>query len=125
MSNHFPEALNQHPFALNLYTLTHELLLLIIWLPVAGVGFLVALWVLMIYKAFRGRVSLEVAMKASLRVGIAFYLFVPLYQLPFFLFRSSDAVGITGLCLDGLALFVGIIAAVRVVKRAQNPAVSV
>ena len=85
----YPEALNQHPFALDLRTLTHELLLLIIWLPVAGVAFLTMLWVLMIYKAFAGQVSLEVAIRASLRVGLAVYLFVPLYQMPFFAIRAG------------------------------------
>ena len=112
----YPEALNQHPFALDLRTLTHELLLLIIWLPVAGVAFLTMLWVLMIYKAFAGQVSLEVAIRASLRVGLAVYLFVPLYQMPFFLFGPGDAAAITGLSLDGLILTLGIMAAMRVVR---------
>lgn len=115
----YPEALNQHPFAFDLVTLTHEILLLIIWLPVAGMAFLTTLWVLMIYKAFAGQVSLEVAMKASLRVGLAVYLFMPLYQLPFFLFGSGTAAAITGISLDGLVLVLGIIAAVRVVRCAR------
>jgi len=79
----YPEALNQHSFALDLGTLRHELILAIIWLPAAIVAFLVTLWLLMIYKAFAGRVSLDVAIRAALRVGIAAYLFLPLYQLPF------------------------------------------
>ena len=115
----YPEALNQHPFALDLRTLTHELLLLIIWLPVAGVAFLTMLWVLMIYKAFAGQVSLEVAIRASLRVGLAVYLFVPLYQMPFFLFGPGDVAAITGLSLDGLILTLGIMAAMRVVRCAR------
>ena len=115
----YPEALNQHPFALDLRTLTHELLLLIIWLPVAGVAFLMMLWVLMIYKAFAGQVSLEVAIRASLRVGLAVYLFVPLYQMPFFLFGPGDVAAITGLSLDGLILTLGIMAAMRVVRCAR------
>jgi hypothetical protein len=115
----YPEALNQHPFALDLRTLTHELLLLIIWLPVAGVAFLMMLWVLMIYKAFAGQVSLEVAIRASLRVGLAVYLFVPLYQMPFLLFGPGDAAAITGLSLDGLILTLGIMAAMRVVRCAR------
>ena len=115
----YPEALNQHPFALDLRTLTHELLLLIIWLPVAGIAFLVTLWVLMVYKAFAGQVSLQVAIKASLRVGLAVYLFLPLYQMPFVLLGPGDASAIIGLSLDGLILILGIIAGVRVVKCAR------
>ena len=115
----YPEALNQHPFALNLRTPTHELLLLIIWLPVAGVVFLLTLWVLMIYKAFAFQVSLEVAVKASLRVGLAVYLFVPLYQMPFLIFGPGDAAAIIGIGLDGLVLILGIIAAVRAVRCAR------
>ncbi|MGA8742695.1 MAG: hypothetical protein WB561_16030 [Terracidiphilus sp.] len=119
-------ALNQHAFAVDFFTFRHELMLFLIWLPLAGIAFAVTLWGLMIYKAFAGRVSLEVALRASLRVGIAVYLFLPFYQLPFFLFqRSNDAVAIAGLCLDAIALVVGIIAAVRVVRFAQNPTVSV
>jgi hypothetical protein len=58
-------------------------------------------------------------------VGISVYLFMPLYQLPFILFRqSNDAVAITGICLDGLALLLGVIAAMRVIKSAQNPVIS-
>ena len=114
-----PEALNQHPFALDVRTLTHELLLLIIWLPVAGVAFLTTLWVLMIYKAFAGQVPLEVAIKASLCVGLAVYLFVPLYQMPFFLFGPGNAAALSGLSLDGLVLILGIVAAVRLVRCAR------
>jgi hypothetical protein len=80
----------------------------------------------MAYKAFANRVSVEVAVKASLRVGIAVYLFLPLYQLPFILFRrSNDAMAIAGLCLDSIALAVGVIAAVRVVRSARNLTISV
>jgi hypothetical protein len=73
----------------------------------------------MIYKAFAGQVSLEVAIRASLRVGLAVYLFVPLYQMPFFLFGPGDAAAITGLSLDGLILTLGIMAAIRVVRCAR------
>jgi hypothetical protein len=71
---------------------------------------------LMVYKAFAGQVSPQVAIKASLRVGLAIYLFLPLYQMPFILFGPADASAIIGLSLDGLILILGIIAAVRVVK---------
>ena len=126
MIGSYPEALNQHPFALDWSFLIHELVLLVIWLPVAGIGFAVTLWTLMIYKAFARRVSLDVSIKASLRVGIGVFLFLPLYQLPFILLRrSSDAVAISGLCLDAIALIAGIIAAVRVVRHNQNSTVSV
>jgi hypothetical protein len=85
-----------------------EILLFAIWLPAAGMAFAATLWVLMIYKAFAGRVALEVAIKASICVGIGVYLFLPLYQLPFYAFqRSSNAVATAGLCMDGVALIVG------------------
>jgi hypothetical protein len=73
----------------------------------------------MIYKAFAGQVPLEVAVRASLRVGFAVYLFVPLYQMPFFLFGQGNAAAITGLSLDGLVLILGIVAAVRLVRCAR------
>ena len=115
----YPEALNQRPFALDIRTFTHELLLLIVWLPVVGIAFLVTLWVLMVYKAFAGQVSLQVAIKASLRVGLAVYFFLPLYQMPFVMLGPGDASAIIGLSLDGFVLVLGIIAAVQVVRCAR------
>ena len=122
MIGRFPEALSQHPLA---FGVRSEILIMSIWLPVAGMALVVTFVILMIYKAFGGRAPLEVAIKASLWVATAVFLLVPLYQLPFFVFRqSSDAVAIAGLCLDGLLLSLGIVGAGRVVKHAQNPAVS-
>jgi hypothetical protein len=119
MDGRFPEALNQQPLGF-FASLMHELMVMLIWLLPAAFVFLLTVWVLMVGKAFGGRVSLETALKASLRVGVAVYLFLPLYQFPFFVLGNGEAAGITGLCLDGLILILGIAAAVRVIRRART-----
>src|SRR5262249_51704749 len=98
MEARFPEAVRAHPLG-PLASVMHEMTIMLFWLLPAGIAFLLALWALMIYKGLGGRMSLEVALRASLRIGLAVYLFMPLYQLPYFVLGSGYAAGIIGLSL--------------------------
>jgi hypothetical protein len=122
MAPHYPEALTGQPPGF-LANTTHLLVIMLISLLPAGCAFLIVLWALMIYKGLGGRVSLDVATKAALRVGLAVSLFLPPYLLPFHLFNSQNAAGITGLCLDVLVLGLGIAAAGKLFRRARTASI--
>jgi hypothetical protein len=109
-----PEELNPHPWTPDLGTLTRVLLIMLVWIPVAAGAVLLTMRVLLVCKAFRNQYSPHVAFRASLCV------FVPLYRLPFFLSSSGNLAAITGICLDGLILILGILAAIRVVRHART-----
>ncbi len=123
MDNRFPEVLHGQPLGF-VGILSHEFALMLIWLLPAGCVFLLTVWALMIYKALGGRVSLDIALKAALRVGVAAYLFLPLFQLPFFILENQNAAAVTGLCLVGLILATGIAAALRLIRRARSAAMA-
>ena len=115
---YFPEALNQRPV-----TLLDEARLLYFCIPI---GFLAYIWsfsTLMVYTAFAKHLSLRVMHKASMTVGLAFAALLPLYLIPFFLFRPfffyrrSNLAAILGICLALLVLILAIRTAVHIVKR--------
>ncbi|MFZ0744855.1 MAG: hypothetical protein WAM85_10635 [Terracidiphilus sp.] len=110
----FPEALNQGHATL-FDVVRGGTVILGVCLTFGFSGYALTIVPLGFFTAFAKHLPFRVIHKASMIVAVAFLAIIPLYLIPFFIFKRSNLIAILGIGLALLVLVSAIVTAVRIV----------
>jgi hypothetical protein len=113
---YFPEALNQgHPTAFDI--VRGGAIILGACVIFGFFGYALTIVPLGLFTAFAKRPPFRVIHKASMIVAVSFVAIIPLYWIPFFIFKPSNLAAILGIGSAVLALLFAMVTATRIVWR--------